>query len=300
MDRAWQDVARLAAFDYVWRLSEDETVPVRFRLLSSFAFDGHRIPLIGQSGIFKPKLLDHPISIRTAAPQPGRKPPYDDERTADGYLRYRYRGTDPMTWDNVALRRAMEEGLSLLYFAGVATGIYSPSAAIIVEDDPTALTFTVALLPISSVVEGSLRVELNEAQRRYYLRVAKQRANQAHFRAEVLSAYRERCSICELRHPELLDAAHIVPDSKGGRPIVQNGLALCKIHHAAFDHLMVGVRPDYVVEVREDLLAESDGPMLRHGIQGVHGQSLLLPRRANLRPDPMALERRYEEFLRAS
>ncbi len=194
----------------------------------------------------------------------------------------------------------MEEGLSLLYFAGVAQGLYIASAAMIVEDDPEALTFTVALAPISSVVEGSLHVELNEAQRRYYLRVVKQRANQAHFRVEVLQAYRQRCTICELRHPELLDAAHIVPDSQGGRPVVSNGLALCKIHHAAFDHSMVGIRPDYVVEVRDDLLAESDGPMLRHGIQGIHGRPLVLPKRVEWMPDPEALELRYETFRLAS
>jgi hypothetical protein len=35
---------------------------------------------------------------------------------------------------------------------------------------------------------------------------------------------------------ELLDAAHILPDGHPkGEPVVPNGLALCKLHHAAFD-----------------------------------------------------------------
>ena len=54
-----------------------------------------------------------------------------------------------------------------------------------------------------------------------------------------------------LRHHELLEAAHIVADSDPeGEPVVSNGLALCKLHHAAFDANILGVHPDYRVEVR--------------------------------------------------
>ena len=63
-------------------------------------------------------------------------------------------------------------------------------------------------------------------------------------------------------HRLLLDAAHIVPDGEPcGDPRVPNGLALCKLHHAAFDRLFVGVRPDGVIEVRRDILeiAVKDG-----------------------------------------
>ena len=56
------------------------------------------------------------------------------------------------------------------------------------------------------------------------------------------------------RKEELLEAAHIIPDVEpDGEPIVKNGISLCKFHHAAFDRLLQGVRPDYVIEVREDI-----------------------------------------------
>ena len=98
----------------------------------------------------------------------------------------------------------------------------------------------------------------------------RQRLHQRSFRERVLRAYREQCALCRLRHQELLDAAHIVPDTEpGGDPIVPNGLSLCKLHHAAFDRHFVGVRGHYVVEVRPDLLEEHDGPMLVHGLQGL-------------------------------
>ena len=72
----------------------------------------------------------------------------------------------------------------------------------------------------------------------------------------------------------------------------------CKIHHAAYDRGIVGVRPDYVVQVRPDVLLEVDGPMLKHGIQDVHGWNLELPKRIGERPDRGLLAQRYEAFSR--
>ena len=42
-----------------------------------------------------------------------------------------------------------------------------------------------------------------------------------------------RQALCRLRHQELLDAAHITPDGDAeGEPVISNGVALCKLHHA--------------------------------------------------------------------
>jgi putative restriction endonuclease len=82
--------------------------------------------------------------------------------------------------------------------------------------------------------------------------------------------------------------------------VVPNGLALCKIHHAAFDGNILGIRPDLVVELRRDILEEEDGPMLRHGLQELHGRALLVvPRARELKPDPARLEARYQVFRQA-
>ena len=104
-----------------------------------------------------------------------------------------------------------------------------------------------------------------------------------------------------MRHRELLDAAHITPDREPeGEPVVSNGLALCKLHHAAFDGFFFAVRPDYVIEVRPSVLAETDGPMLVVGLQQIHGQRIHLPTRRIDLPDPDRLARRYVEFRQAS
>ncbi|WP_372530580.1 HNH endonuclease [Euzebya sp.] len=114
----------------------------------------------------------------------------------------------------------------------------------------------------------------------------------------MITAYDGRCAMCELRHPSLLDGAHIVPDGHpDGLAITANGLSLCKIHHAAYDQRFIGVRPDMVIEVDDDLLHEVDGPMLRHGLQDLHRERLrVLPRRRVDRPDPIRLEWRYTQF----
>ena len=128
----------------------------------------------------------------------------------------------------------------------------------------------------------------------------KRRLHQTRFRERVVAAYSSTCALCRLRHQELLDAAHIIPDARpGGEPVVPNGLCLCKIHHAAFDQNIIGVSPDYVVSVRTDILEEVDGPMLRHGLQGLHGGSIALPRRQRDRPDRERLAQRFEEFRQA-
>jgi putative restriction endonuclease len=51
-----------------------------------------------------------------------------------------------------------------------------------------------------------------------------------------------------------------------------------------------------VAEVRADVLEEVDGPMLRYGLQEVHGVRIHLPRVAALRPSVDGLESRYERF----
>ena len=135
-------------------------------------------------------------------------------------------------------------------------------------------------------------IKLNEIKSKVVIRL-----HQKMFREKVLMAYREHCSFCQLKHRELLDAAHIIEDSKGGEPTVQNGISLCKIHHAAFDKNILGINEDYRIEVRKDILEEVDGPMLRYGLQDLnHKKMILLGSRKNY-PDKKFIVDRYERFL---
>ena len=94
--------------------------------------------------------------------------------------------------------------------------------------------------------------------------------------------------------------AHIIPDShEDGLPIVPNGLSLCKIHHSAYDHHILGISPDYKVHIRKDLLNEIYGPMLKHGFQELDGNAIHIPSRKNDQPDKERLDVRYSDFLSA-
>ncbi|WP_369084690.1 HNH endonuclease [Ferrimicrobium acidiphilum] len=130
--------------------------------------------------------------------------------------------------------------------------------------------------------------------------MTKIRLHQPSFRSRVLHAYNSTCAICRLHHSQLLDAAHILPDvHPRGAPVVPNGITLCKLHHAAFDRNLLGIRPDFVVEIRSELLREIDGPMLQHDIKEMNGTQLVLPRERASHPDRAGLEDRYEEFQKA-
>ncbi len=298
----FDDLLRTSAFAYLRALQLRTGGPVRFDDVAGFELRGERIALMDrQRGIRKPRMIAAALSFRTVhADRPDQRP-YDDSPGADGYLRYKWRGTDAEQAENRALRLAANQRLPLIWFQGIASGFYLPIFPVwLVGEEPAAHQFVVALdleqverWGVADVVDLDLR-------RRYAERVVRDRLHQPLFRARVLSAYQSRCSICRLRHHELLDAAHIRSDSDGGEPVVPNGIAMCKIHHAAYDADMLGVAPDYRVTIRSDLLGETDGPTLRHTLQELDGTRLEVPRQRAARPDRDLLAERFERFRRAS
>lgn len=62
------------------------------------------------------------------------------------------------------------------------------------------------------------------------------------------------------------------------------------------DANIIGIDPDAIVHVREDILVEVDGPMLKHGLQAMAGSRLVLPRGDKLKPNRDFLAERYERF----
>lgn len=286
---------RAAMFAHLDRLvagSPDGALPSS--AINTFRFEGRALRLIVQTGIWKPAELRAALTIRTTYTPPSKPPPYTDDLDG-GIVHYKYRGTNPEHSDNRALREAMRRELPLVYFVGVASGVYLPLYPVwLVGENQARMEFAVA------VDEGQRLVNLSdvpEAQRAYVERLTRTRLHQPVFRARVLRAYGERCAMCHLHHPELLDASHIIPDSQpNGEPVVPNGLSLCKIHHAAFDANLIGVRRDLVIEVAPRLLQESDGPMLTYGLQRLHESRILVPSQRGAQPDRERLATRYAQF----
>jgi putative restriction endonuclease len=295
-----RDALRDAAIAYVRALADRSSGLVRRRDLEAFSWAGSTIRLIApQQGIWTPSGFGAALSIVTAAVRPNERPPYEDEIGPDNYPRYKWRGSDPQHHDNRMLRRAMEEQKPLIWFVGIVPGVFRPYCPVwLADEEPAQQQFVVALDPTMLDAwdkELVLASPFNPA-RRYAKVLVDRRLHQRAFRDRVLLAYSSQCALCRLRHVPLLDAAHIKRDSDGGEPVVTNGLAMCVLHHRAFDADVLAVRPDYKVEVRSDVLAEIDGPTLQYALQGLHGDLITLPRRRIEHPDPILLEERYERF----
>ena len=295
MDTVVEAALRMRIIEWVHERAAANGGFLRRQELLEHVIDGVKLPVIDFSrGIRNPRAFSSTLAIVASA-----SGPYDDTESDDGLLHYAYRDGDPFTGDNVKLREALRTGMPMLLFRKEVANIYTPVAPVYVVDDRPEDRMFVIALDESFRYMGDLR-DLAEPQRAYARRLARQRLHQPAFRTRVLVAYETRCAICSLRHGSLLDAAHIVADSDPrGVPTTSNGLALCKIHHAAYDQNMLGVSPDHRVMVNAELLAEIDGPMLKHGIQEMHGRTINLPARPRDRPDADLLALRWEQFARA-
>jgi putative restriction endonuclease len=267
-------------------------------LAEGFNFRGRRVPFLNRAyGIYRAAGAQRgpaALSVNSSYKQDR----YRDEQTPDGVL-YRYQGEDPENHFNGWLRSAHALDVPLVYFVGTRTNWYRPFYPTFVERDlpdelRVLLTFGKMRGPYEEREPFHIR---DEIERRYEVRLVKQRIHQAQFRGAVLPAYREQCAICRLREVRLLDAAHIVADAEeAGEPIISNGLSLCSIHHRAFDEDLVGVAPNLRVHVTAQLLDDDDGPML-DVLKTFHGISIEAPMKKLWRPDPDRLELRFARFL---
>jgi len=290
---------RAAALVWIDVVTLGGAIPVsREQLANDFLIDGQRFPLVDRGrGIRKPVGWNAALSITTTAPKSGQSRPYADDEGPDGLHRYQLRRDQRGTVENEGLRTAMRLQLPMIWQYGLKPGIFNAvSPVYLTAEEPDQDQFVLALTEDQRGVKPGSPVET--MLRRYLISETKRRLHQPVFASQVMLAYETKCAVCALAHRELLDAAHIIPDGDPlGLPVVQNGLALCKIHHAAYDGNILGIRPDFVVEIHERLLHEIDGPMLTCGLQGHHGQRLRkLPALRSEKPDQQRLARRYEQF----
>src|SRR5262249_50716083 len=55
--------------------------------------------------------------------------------------------------------------------------------------------------------------------------------------------YGTKCAVCEIRHPQLLKAAHIRGKAHSGSDDWRNGIILCATHHDAYDAHLFAIEP---------------------------------------------------------
>lgn len=266
--------------------------------LTEFSIGNDPLPLIDVGrGIRNPVQLDATISIISKPDSP-----YADEPFGAGYYRYSFAPGPVDRGDNAKLLEAMRLGVRIVLLLWAAPNVYAPVYPVFVVGVDLAERFFIIALEEAQRFAPVPVGPVSELERRYAEALIRRRVHQPRFSAQVRLAYQDHCAICKLELPALLDAAHILGDKhERGQPVVPNGLTLCKIHHAAFDANILGITPDYVVHVNQEVLQQIDGPMLRHGIQDMHGRELLwVPKRVQDRPDQERLAERYRDFTGAA
>ncbi|MEZ0052488.1 putative restriction endonuclease [Mycobacterium sp. MAA66] len=277
-------------FDRLAELVADRGVVTRAEL-ESISVNGEIHKAIDRNrGIWNPRELNATLSVVS-----NPSGPYSDADISDSLFAYDYRAGS-VDGDNRKLRRARELDLPIILLRKIKDGIYVPVFPVwVVADDMPNRRFILALDESLRFIPDPLH--LKPAERDYAERTVKLRLHQPEFRGRILMAYEQRCAVCTLKHGKLLDAAHIIGDNKPhGVPIVQNGLSLCKIHHAAYDANLLGIDSNYVVRINRELMEEVDGPMLRHGLQEMNGRTITIPARTSDQPARDRLEERFNEF----
>ncbi len=303
MEDADADI-RLAAFGRLRALTLQYGGAVPWASLSDgfVARDRRFLFASAAEGIFRPAGMTGLLSLKTVVPKPKGRIWYHDQsapelETTKDVFWYAFRGADPDNTRNRWLRDAMERQLPLIYFYGVAPGVYEPLFPAFVVDwnlEKLSCGLSFSAEPASPGHWSAPAAP----ERRYALRTIQQRLHQAVFRARVLDAYGNRCALSGLPEGRLIDAAHIMPDTdqRLGQPMISNGICMSKIHHAAYDAGLIGIDPDLKIHVSGHLLAMHDGPMLEHGLKGLEGKLIRIPDDPLAAPDRERLSARFDLF----
>lgn len=245
-----------------------------------------------QKGIWNPSWLIATLSVLTVL-----NGPYEDREIADGLWEYHYRagGTEG---DNRKLQRAADLEVDVIYFREIEPGRYEPHYPVrIVQNDPIARRVLLARKDLDRIVWTDDEGSVTHSLRSWATREVKVRLHQRKFRELVIAAYDTRCAICDLPLEPLLDAAHIDADSSvDGEPVIDNGLALCKLHHYAYDTNLIGITPGRTIHVAQRILQMSGPAMLDHGIKAFDRRRLTIPVTPRLQPAESRLARRWKEF----
>lgn len=272
-------------------------------LMEGMMWHGHHLPLTHQTqGIWKPKGFSSALTFKTAARSPNKEAPYEDRIDADGLLRYKFAESANKQWTNKAMIAAAQLGYPLAWLVGVRPAsilyYYARFPVYIERIDHRRQEFIISIHETVQEHTNDSNQEPPMIERKYVSRWTRARVHQHDFREHVISAYEISCAICDLPHAQLLEAAHIIPDSEdSGIPEVSNGLALCRTHHTAYDRNLIGIDPDHRIHVAErarklekDTRRISLTPFNRRALSHV-------PKNKKLHPDQGRLHSRFINFL---
>ena len=220
---------------------------------------------------------------------------YDDQLDDRGLI-YDYPKTLHVGRDKnevQAVKNAM--GYSLPVFVVIDKGIYREVRRAWVADfDDASSQFLFEFSSTSSRFEVELDrpFEAKEARRWKPDLVIRIERN-PRFKFEVAKRFRGLCAVSDLSVPKMLEAAHVVPVSKGGSDDPRNGILLSASHHRAFDRQLWAINPSTLaIETRPSGPTLEKMKFSRRSVEHLADMKCL--------PHKDALEVNYELFREAA
>lgn len=126
---------------------------------------------------------------------------------------------------------------------------YALNAASLHKDGKAAADLSL-LNSLDSLTEAQIATVQNHDRQIILSRIAR-KYRSSDFRKRVLGAYAHQCAACGVQL-ELIDAAHIIPvAATTSSDETKNGIALCKLHHTAYDRNLMSFDERYKIEVSD-------------------------------------------------
>lgn len=208
----------------------------------------------GQQGIWRDKqrtgkLTDSGVTVGVL--HTGQT--YADDLSADGVLYHypatnRRAGVDTSEADATKAARMLALPVFVITHSDFSPGKRDVHLGWVEEWDDTLSLFLIAF---SDDIRSRQRLKEPEEEpfeltekREQLKREVKTRPGQQHFSFYVFQRYGPTCAVCTMSVPEVLDAAHLVPDRHHGSNDPRNGLVLCAVHHRAYDAGLFAIEPE--------------------------------------------------------
>ncbi|WP_343633425.1 HNH endonuclease [Fluviicola sp.] len=105
---------------------------------------------------------------------------------------------------------------------------------------------------LDNVIENptinNVQIEQVTIERRETVQIIRKKIRDNSFKNRVLTAYSGSCAFCGVQL-KLVDAAHIIPVENNGTDETSNGIALCALHHRAYDRRLIAFDETYRIMV---------------------------------------------------
>lgn len=195
--------------------------------------------------------------------------------------------TDVDVWDSSEPIRPLMRKLPFIRNPNQWGSYLQGSIRRISEDDYHVIVSTHELEAITSLSE---REEPSLTNETCNIKVNKKARDNA-FREGIREIYGYSCAVCAKRrftlsnHPEV-DSAHIYPKEKNGSDDFRNGIALCKLHHWAFDGGLFSIRDDYSIVVEKRIRNNEN----YEEIYRFENRKIRLPQKKGFKPHPIFLK----------